>query len=418
MLIDLFERFLKESAVLGVEASWLAALLSVLTLIVLAYIANFIAKKLILRIVQKLIARTRVTWDDVLFEAGVFTRLSHIAPALVVSSAGERFFASHEVWLKWLQIGVHVYVILIVLLIIDAALNALEVLYNRRSNANQVPIGGFIQGAKVLVFVLGAVLILSALLDKSPLYLLSGLGALTAVTMLVFQNAILGFVAGVQISMNRLVQIGDWIEMPKYGADGDVIEVGLTTVRIQNWDKTITTVPTHALIQDPVKNWRAMHESGGRRIKRSIFLDMQTFRFVDEELLEKMKRFSRLRPYLDERLPEIQAWNEEHQEDLGVLVNGRRLTNIGCFRAYVTAYLRSHPHIRQDMTFLVRQLQPTDKGLPLEIYVFTSDTRWAFYEGIQADIFDHLLAVVPEFDLRIYQSPSSADLREAAKHLR
>lgn len=418
MLIDLLERLLTESAELGVGAAWLAVLLSVLTLIVLAFIANFIAKKLILRVVQKIIAKTPITWDDVLFDSGVFTRLSHIAPAIVVSSAGERFFANHELWLKWLQIGVHVYVIVIVLLVLDAGLNALNVLYNRRTNANQVPIGGFIQGAKVLFFILGAVLILSAILDKSPLLLLSGLGALTAVLMLVFQNAILGFVAGVQISVNRLIQIGDWIEMPKYGADGDVIEVGLTTVKIQNWDKTITTVPTHALIQDPVKNWRGMHDSGGRRIKRSIYLDMQTFRFVDEELLEKMKRFSRLRPYLEERIPEIEEWNSKHEEDLGVLVNGRRLTNIGCFRAYVTAYLRSHPNIRKDMTFLVRQLQPTDKGLPLEIYVFTNDTRWAVYEGIQADIFDHLLAVVPEFDLRIYQSPSSADLREAAKHLR
>ena len=418
MLIDLLERFLKESAELGVGASSLAVFLSVVTLIVLAYIANFIAKKLILRVVQKLIAKTRVTWDDVLFEAGLFTRLSHIAPALVVSSAGARFFESHETWLKWLQIGVHVYLIIIVLLVIDAGLNALGTFYNRRTSGNQVPIGGFIQGAKVVFFVLGSVLILSAVLDKSPLLLLSGLGALTAVTMLVFQNAILGFVAGVQISVNRLVQIGDWIEMPKYGADGDVIDVGLTTVRIQNWDKTITTVPTHALNQDPVKNWRGMHDSGGRRIKRSIFLDMQTFRFVDEKLLAKMKRFSRLSPYLDERVPEIELWNKEHQEDLGVLVNGRRLTNIGCFRAYVTAYLRSHPQIRKDMTFLVRQLQPTDKGLPLEIYVFTNDTRWAIYEGIQADIFDHLLAVVPEFDLRLYQSPSSADLREAAKHLK
>lgn len=418
MLIDLLERFLKESAELGVGASSLAVFLSVVTLIVLAYIANFIAKKLILRVVQKLIAKTRVTWDDVLFEAGLFTRLSHIAPALVVSSAGARFFESHETWLKWLQIGVHVYLIIIVLLVIDAGLNALATFYNRRTSGNQVPIGGFIQGAKVVFFVLGSVLILSAVLDKSPLLLLSGLGALTAVTMLVFQNAILGFVAGVQISVNRLVQIGDWIEMPKYGADGDVIDVGLTTVRIQNWDKTITTVPTHALIQDPVKNWRGMHDSGGRRIKRSIFLDMQTFRFVDEKLLAKMKRFSRLSPYLDERVPEIELWNKEHQEDLGVLVNGRRLTNIGCFRAYVTAYLRSHPQIRKDMTFLVRQLQPTDKGLPLEIYVFTNDTRWAIYEGIQADIFDHLLAVVPEFDLRIYQSPSSSDLREAAKHIK
>lgn len=417
MLIDLLERLLNESAELGVGASWIAILLSVITLIVLAYLANFIAKKLILRVVQKLIHKTRATWDDVLFDAGVFTRLSHTAPAIVVASAGERFFANHELWLKWLQIGVHIYVIVIVLLVIDAALNALQILYNRRTSGSQVPIGGFIQGAKVLFFILGAVLILSALLDKSPLLLLSGLGALTAVMMLVFQNAILGFVAGVQISVNRLVQIGDWIEMPKYGADGDVIDVGLTTVRIQNWDKTITTIPTHALIQDPVKNWRGMHDSGGRRIKRSIYLDMQTFRFVDDALLEKMKGFSRLRPYLEERLPEIEAWNREHKEDLGVLVNGRRLTNIGCFRAYVTAYLRSHPQIRKDMTFLVRQLQPTDKGLPLEIYVFTNDTRWAIYEGIQADIFDHLLAVVPEFELRIYQSPSSADLHEAARAL-
>jgi miniconductance mechanosensitive channel len=312
---------------------------------------------------------------------------------------------------------VSVYLIVIVLMVGFALLDAVVEFFASRETTRTLPIKGFIQSAKLLVFLMSGVLMLSLLLNRSPLYFLSGLGALTAVLLLVFKDALLGLVAGVQISVNRMIQIGDWIEMPKYGADGDVIDVSLTTVKVQNWDKTVTTVPTYALISDPVKNWRAMAESGGRRIKRSVLLDMQTFQFVDEKLLAKLLTFRRLHDYLQKKIPEIDEYNRQHQDDLKVVVNGRRLTNVGCFRAYVLEYLKTHPHVRQDMTLLVRQLQPTAQGLPLEIYVFSADTRWANYEALQADIFDHLLTVIPEFELRVYQSPSSLDVAQFGKNL-
>jgi miniconductance mechanosensitive channel len=257
------------------------------------------------------------------------------------------------------------------------------------------------------------VLVLSTLLDKSPIYLLSGLGALTAVLLLVFRDAILGFVAGIMISVNQLARIGDWIEMPKAGADGDVIDISLTTVKVQNWDKTITTIPAYDLISSSFKNWRGMSESGGRRIKRALPIDMRSVRFADEEMVERWSRMDLLRDYLDGKQREIEEENTARGTDLSVLGNGRRMTNLGTFRAYCIAYLRNHPRIHQKMTFLVRQLAPTDRGMPLEIYVFTNDIRWAAYEAIQSDVFDHLLAVIEEFDLRVFQAPSGGDVQSA-----
>ncbi len=398
--------------------------LSLASLVVCAWLINFATKRFILHLVAALIGKTKFEWDDIFLKAGVFSRLSHVAPVLVVTLLGPEFFLNREDWAKRLETGVSVYLVVIVVMVGFALLDAVVEVFRRNEATKALPIKGFVQSAKLVVFLMSTILVLSVLMGRSPVYFLSGLGALTAVLLLVFKDALLGLVAGVQISANRMVQIGDWIEMPKYGADGDVIDIGLTTVKVRNWDKTITTVPTYALISDPVKNWRGMSEIGGRRIKRSISLDMQTFRFVDQELLDKLLTFRRLRGHLQRKLAEIDEHNRNHNEDLKALANGRRLTNVGCFRAYVTEYLKEHPQIRQDMTFLVRQLQPTSTGLPLEIYVFSADTRWAYYEGIQADIFDHLLTVLPEFGLRVYQSPSSLDvsrlgeaLSASSKHL-
>jgi miniconductance mechanosensitive channel len=270
----------------------------------------------------------------------------------------------------------------------------------------------------LIACLIAGIFVLATLMGKSPVYFLSGIGAVTAIIILVFKDAILGFVAGIQISVNQMVRIGDWIEMPKAGADGDVIDVSLTTVKVRNWDKTITTIPTYSLISDSFKNWRGMFESGGRRIKRALFLDMQTVGFADEQLLEGWKGIRLLKPYLEEKLAEIAEENKQRGDDLGVLGNGRRLTNVGTFRAYCVAYLKAHPRIHKDMTFLVRQLQPTEHGLPLEIYVFTTDTRWAFYEGIQADVFDHLIAIVGQFGLRVFQAPSGYDVGTALERVR
>ena len=251
---------------------------------------------------------------------------------------------------------------------------------------------------------------LSVLLDRSPVLLLSGLGALTAVLLLIFKDAILGFVAGIHISANRLVRVGDWIEMPTHQADGDVIDISLTTVKVQNWDKTITTIPSYDLVSRPFKNWRGMQDSGGRRIKRAIMIDISTIRFADAAMIESFCGISLIKGYVEDKLAEIDAFNKEH----GITDhprNGRALTNIGTFRAYCVAYLRAHPKIHDKMTFLVRQLAPTPKGLPLEIYVFTTDTAWVAYEGIQADVFDHLFAILPAFGLAAFQDATGLDLR-------
>jgi len=248
-------------------------------------------------------------------------------------------------------------------------------------------------------------------LNKTPIFLLSGVGALAAVMMLIFRDSILGFVAGIQLAANKMVAVGDWIEMPKYGADGDVLEVALTTVKVQNWDKTITTIPTYALISESFKNWRGMAESGGRRIKRSVSLDMSSIKFCDEEMLDRYRKIQYISEYIETKKIELEKFNQATEVDHASLANGRRMTNIGTFRAYVQAYLRNHPEINKDMTFLIRQLPPSENGLPIEIYVFSKDKVWANYEAIQADIFDHILAVVPEFDLRVYQNPTGADFQ-------
>jgi miniconductance mechanosensitive channel len=254
--------------------------------------------------------------------------------------------------------------------------------------------------------------VLSLVLGRNPFVLLTGLGAMTAVLMLIFKDAILGLVAGVQLSANRMVSLGDWIEMPKYGADGDVIDVALTTVKVQNWDKTITTIPTYALISESFKNWRGMSESGGRRIKRAVQIDIASIRFCDDDMLARYARIQHVSKYLADKQDELTRWNADHGVDASSAANGRRLTNVGTFRAYVVAYLRHHPLIHQDMTFLVRQLAPTAEGLPIEIYVFSRDQRWSYYEDLQADIFDHVLAVAREFDLRVFQRPAGSDFRQ------
>jgi miniconductance mechanosensitive channel len=300
----------------------------------------------------------------------------------------------------------------------DAAIDVFHDLYREQDLSRKRPIKGFVQLGKVVLFLVAGVIVVTTLLNQSPLGILSGLGAMSAVLLLIFRDSILGFVAGVQLSANNLVEIGDWIEMPKYDADGDVIDITLQSIKVQNWDKTITTIPIYALTSDSFRNWRGMTESGGRRIKRSLSLDMRSVRFVEPDMLARYRRFSRIRDYLDQRQQEIDTYNREQQIDLEDSVSGRRMTNLGVFRAYVQAYLRGHPALRQDMTFLVRQLAPGPTGIPIEVYVFSADQRWANFEGIQADIFDHLLAVLPEFDLRVYQEPGGSDLQAIADALR
>jgi miniconductance mechanosensitive channel len=402
----------------GVSEAMVGYVLSAVVLlgiVVLGAISDVLAKRVVLRGVTLFIRKSRTQLDDVLLDKKVLNRIAHIAPALVVYAAVPIAFPDNPALAAFLKTGAFIYMVFVTLIAASAFLNALLDISEASPVARQFHVKGVVQAVKIVIYFIGVILVLSALTSKTPLYFLSGLGALTAVLILVFKDAILGFVAGIQLSANNMVVKGDWIEMPKFGADGDVIDVSLTTVKVRNWDKTISTIPTYALISQSFKNWRGMQESGGRRIKRAIHLDMSTIKFLDEEMLNRLLKIQHIKEYLDQKVREIEKWNRERHVDYESLINGRRLTNMGTFRAYVEAYLRNHPMISQEMTFLVRHLKPTEHGLPLEIYVFSKDKVWANYEAIQADIFDHLLASVPEFDLRVYQAPSGHDFQGLAK---
>ena len=390
-------------------AGYLMNVLFILIILGLSYLVNVIAKRVILAGVAKLIKSSSSSWDDIFLKNKVFKRLSHLVPALVIYLLVPLAFPDSPLLGSFIRNGAIIYMVIIALLVLDSVLNTFHDIYQTFEVSKEMPIKGIVQAIKIILIFIGGILILSTITNKTPLYFLSGLGALTAVLMLIFKDAILGFVAGIQLSANNMVHKGDWIEMPQFGADGDVLDVSLTTVKVQNWDKTITTIPTYSLISHSFRNWRGMEESGGRRIKRALFIDMTSIKFCDREELERFSKIQYISEYIERKNAELSEYNQEHGVDESSLVNGRKLTNIGTFRAYVEAYLRNHPKIHQNMTFLVRQLAPTDHGLPLEIYVFSNDQVWARYESIQADIFDHFLAAIPAFDLRVFQNPSGAD---------
>jgi len=367
---------------------------------------------LILRGISSISKRTTTNWDDIIIKNKVFDRLANMVPAIVLYLTVSIPLAGYD-WLLTLIIGaLSIYMIIMGILALDALLNAAFSIYNGYEISKEIPIKGFIQVIKLVLYFVGGIFIVSIILGKSPIYLFSSLAALTAVLMFVFKDSILGFVAGIQLTANRMVANGDWIEMPNYGADGNIVEIALTTVKVQNWDKTITTIPTYALISESFKNWRGMSEADGRRIKRSISIDMNTVQFCTEEMLHRFSKIQYISEYIEKRKIELQQYNEERNVDHSNPVNGRRLSNIGIFRAYVEAYLKANPKINHDMTFLVRQLAPSENGVPIEIYVFSKDKVWANYENIQADIFDHIMASIPEFDLRVFQGPSGRDFNK------
>ena len=379
---------------------WLTLNAEIVLVLVLAILANMLAKRIVVRGAAALIGKTATTWDDVLIEHRVIQRMAHLAPALVVYHFSLPVLGNYPWWSTSVRQASLIYMLLVVVLVIDAALNAIADVMHSSQLSQDLPIKSLTQILKLGLYIFAGISVLSLILGKSPLLLFSGLGAMTAVIMLVFKDAILGFVGGIQLSANRMVARGDWIEMPKYGADGDVIEVALTTVKVQNWDKTIITIPTYALISESFKNWRGMSESGGRRIKRAINLDVSSISFCDDEMLKRFVKIPYMAEYLNSKLNEVSKRHEEHASDELPPGSIRRLTNVGTFRAYVIAYLRDHPMIRQDMTLMVRQLASGPHGLPIEIYGFSRDQRWVSYENIQADVFDHILAMVPEFDLK------------------
>ena len=408
---EAIETFLVEKGADAAQSAMLSQVVVLAAILLLSLLGYLIARRVILASAAAVILRTRTDWDDALISHRVLHRVALLVPALIVHLMIPAALAGQGVWIALAKGLIAIYAIIVGGLVIGSVLNAGVAVYQSFAVSREIPIRSFVQVIKIVVWFVATILIISILVNKTPYLLLSGLGALTAVILLIFRDSILGFVAGIQLSANKMLAQGDWIEMPKYGADGDVEEVTLTTVKVRNWDKTITTIPTYALISESFRNWRGMQESGGRRIKRSINIDVQTVRLCTEEMLERFSRIQHISEYTAKKREELAEFNTSQGTDDSSLVNGRRLTNIGTFRAYVKAYLWNHPMVRQDMTFLIRQLQPTEHGLPIEIYVFCASTVWAEYEAVQADIFDHILAVVPEFDLRVYQQPSGEDIR-------
>lgn len=381
-------------------------------LILMAWLAAAVTRRSLIRGFRAVAVRTAWAWDDIWIEHGALRRLSHMVPTLVIQF-GIGFVPGVPDELDALIRSIALAgTILFLILAIAATLDALEDMFKRGSNGTR-SIKTYIQFLKIAVFIIGAVVIISILINRSPLILLSGLGALSAILLLVFKDTILGLVAGVQLTSNDMLRVGDWIEVPGAGADGDVIDIALHTVKVQNWDKTITTIPTWKLIADPFKNWRGMSEAGGRRIKRALLIDAGSVHFIGADVIERMSESRVLRDYLSSKTSEVSSWNNQLGDAARFPLNQRRLTNLGTLRAYALSFLRSHPGIRQDMTLIVRQLDANGEGIPLELYCFTKTTAWSEYEGIVSDIFDHLIAILPEFGLRLYQKPAGGDLRDA-----
>lgn len=379
----------------------------------IAVLVYLFVHRVLVRIFKKIGSATKNTWDDALMRGRFFKWLSMLLPVILFWYVTPLIFEETS---KVGAIGSVLRVISEVLLIlfslfsINSILNTIVRIYRKYEVSRELPMKSFFQVIKIILLIVAIIMIIATIIGKSPLLLFSGLGAMTAILILIFKDSLLGFVAGMQLSANKMVARGDWIEMPKFGADGEVMEVALTTVKVRNWDKTITTIPTYSLIADSFKNWRGMSHSGVRRIKKSLMIDMGTVKFLDNEMEERLKKVSLLKDYFKEKEADIDEWNEERNAAPDDLINARALTNVGTFRAYVNAYLKSHPKISQTNTVLVRLLQGGEYGLPLEIYVFTNDNNWIEYERIQSDIIDHFVAIMGEFGLRVFQSPSGADV--------
>jgi miniconductance mechanosensitive channel len=380
-------------------------------IVVFALVLYLLLHVLVLRQIVRLRAKDPKRWQQALYSRSLYTRIAYMLQAAVVHIQVGLWLDETSFLRHFIETGVDLWLLLFGLLAFFSLLDAFQGLMSRRAQELHFPLRGVVQTVKLLASVVITVVGVSILMGESPIILLSGLGALSAVLMLIFRDPILGLVAGIQLSVNDMLSIGDWLEMPKYEADGDVIDIGLTTVKVQNWDKTITTIPTYALISDSFKNWRGMSNAGGRRIKRSLLIDTSSIRFLNDEDMQRLKRAHLLEPYLTEKFSEVEESNRKAKSDMTSLINGRRLTNIGTFRGYLVSYLQNHLFINQGMTLMVRQLEPTKDGLPLQIYGFTNTTKWGEYESIQSDIFDNVFAVLPEFGLRAHESPTGADVR-------
>lgn len=401
---------------IGIPEGWAVygrLLLFIFILIILSMIVFFITKRIIIHYLYKIFKKTTFKWDDLLSDTKAFDNLAHIVPAILVVIMAPTIFADFEQLLSIVTKLTNAYLIVVSMSVFFAVIKVFEYNLSKHPAFKDKPLTSYFQLVRILLYIVTIILVFSVILNKSPLYFLSAFGAMTAILLLVFKDTILGLVASVQMSSNDMVRVGDWVEMPKFNADGDVIDINLNTVKVQNWDKTITTIPTYYFITDSFKNWRGMQQTGGRRIKRAIFVDVHSVKLIDPPMREKLKKYQLVTDYIETRQKEIEEYNALHNVDTSVLINGRRMTNLGVYRKYIESYLRSHPKIKQDMTVMVRQLANENKGIPIEIYCFTDTTAWVEYEAIQADIFDHFYSTSTFFDIEIFQEPSGRNFYDA-----
>jgi len=405
----LFERLETLRAALA-PYPWAYTAIVVATLLLVAWLANWLTKRVLLRGIRRLLRASPLggATHDHEVQLRVIPRLANVVPALVLGAGVSVVPGLPEPVVTVVHALCQAFIVLTLALSFSRAMDLVNQVYERRPDAKDKPIKGFLQVARIVIYVLAAISIVATLIGARFLHILTGLGAMTAVTMLIFQDTILSLVASVQISSDGRVRMGDWIEMPAQNADGDVIDISLHTITVRNWDKTVTRVPTRYLISESFKNWRGMVETGARRIKRSLYIDQGSVRFLEPDEVARFRRFALLDEYLDGKEKELRDWNAKLAERGAEPVNRRRVTNLGTFRAYVNQYLAHHPGIHHGMTTLVRQMDPTDHGLPLQLWCFTHDVRWKPYEDVQSDIFDHLLAILPEFGLRVFQRSSDA----------
>ncbi len=387
----------------------LSYVILVILIVILCILVQLITKKVILKIFAKLVRKNKFKWDNIMLEKGLFARLTNILPGIIIYICAPAFLDSFVITV--LQRGAVIYVLFALIFITNSLLDAVNEIYKTYPISKVRPIKGLLQVVKIIFYIIIGIVIIGILMNQNPFLMLGGIGAVAAVFSFVFKDSILGFIAGIQLTSNDMLRIGDWIEMQKYGADGEVVDITLNTVKIQNFDKTIVSLPAYALVSDSFKNWRGMTEFGGRRIKRSVYVDMNSIVFCTSEMLEKYKKFNYLKDYITEKEKEIKLYNEQHNPEEKLRINGRYLTNIGTFRIYIQFYLKNHPRLMKKMPLMVRQLEPKENGLPLEIYVFTDVTDWEIYETIQADIFDHIFSIAEEFDIRIFQNPTGYDMR-------
>ena len=404
----------------GVPTEWAILLrLSILltALVFLLIISFYVTKKFIIGYIYRVVEKSRIKWDDLLADHQVFNNLAHIVPAVFVRILAPSIFDDFGLVLPLVIKLTDIYLIVVGMTIVFAFLRVVEFAVSSLPEFKGKPLNSYFQLIRIILYIATGIVVLSEILNKSPFYFLSAFGAMTAILLLVFKDTILGLVASIQMSSNDMVKVGDWVEMPKFNADGDVIAINLNTVKVQNWDRTITTIPTYYFITDSFKNWRGMEQSGGRRIKRSIYIDIHSVKFVDSESRACLKEIHLIKEYLSIRQKEIEDYNTQNNINTSVLINGRRMTNIGVFRKYIEFYLKTHPQIRKDMTTMVRQLAPDNKGVPLEIYCFTNTTAWLEYETIQSDIFDHLFSSAKFFEIEIFQIPSGKDITSVVQRI-